>query len=146
MTAVGALTDYSKLLQAVALLLADNVPLDVATRSFIMSPSIWNKFESLATGIASDKTQLPRPRSLEASNFLVSTHGLDFGSPPTSIIFGGDFSDVVLGVRREASVEALKLTAYGSNLQLTFVGYLRADYMIRRPSSLVTLSGVTVTA
>ena len=71
-TAVGALTDYSKLLQAVALLLADNVPIDVATRSFIMSPSIWNKFESLATGITSDKTQLPRPRSLEASNFLVS--------------------------------------------------------------------------
>jgi hypothetical protein len=55
----------------------------------------------------------------------------------------GDFRDLVLGVRREASVEALKLTSYASNLVLEFVGYLRADYMVRRPSSFVTLEGVT---
>ena len=112
-----------------------------------MSPSIWSKFESLATGISSDKTQLPRPRSLESSNFLVANHGLDAGSPTvTSIIFGGDFRDVAMGVRREASVEALKLSLYGSNLQLTFVAYMRCDFLVRRPSSLVTLTGVTVPA
>jgi len=49
---------------------------------------------------------------------------------------------LVLGVRREASVEALKLTTYASNLLLEFVGYLRADFMVRRPASFVTPEGV----
>ncbi len=35
----------------------------------------------------------------------------------------GDFSDLVLGVRRESTVEALKLSSYGSNLLLEFIGF-----------------------
>ena len=56
----------------------------------------------------------------------------------------GNFADLVLGIRKEASVEALKLTTYGSNLLLEYIGYLRADYMLRRPASFVTLEDVTV--
>jgi hypothetical protein len=50
----------------------------------------------------------------------------------------------VLGVRREAIVEALKLQSYGDNLVIEYIGYLRADYMLRRPASFCTLEGVDV--
>ena len=148
---VGAISNYSEMLEAVGALLQANIPLETATRFAIMSPGVWEIYEGLATGIASDKTQLPRPRALQNTRFLVTTHGgVDVNedspqnSPSTveSTVFMGDFSDVVLGVRREASVEALKLTTYASNLLLEFVGYLRADYMIRRPASLVTMTGI----
>lgn len=45
----------------------------------------------------------------------------------------------MLGVRREAIVEALKLQSYGDNLVIEYIGYLRADYMLRRPASFCTL-------
>jgi hypothetical protein len=96
------------------------------------------------TGISGDKTQLPWPRALEATRFLVTSNGLDTGSPLSSTAFLGDFSDLVLGVRRTASVEALKLQTYASNLILEFVGYLRADFMVRRPAPFVTLEGIVV--
>jgi HK97 family phage major capsid protein len=150
-TNVGVITDYSEMIQAVGHLLDNNVPLEVATANAIMSPGVWANYENLATGISSDKTQLPRPRSLESTRFRVTTNGLDVpeSSPEnspgavTSTIFMGDFRDLVLGVRREASVEALKLATYGTNLLLEFVGYLRADYMVRRPSSFVTLEDIS---
>jgi HK97 family phage major capsid protein len=143
-TSVGSVSDYSKVLEGIRKLLEANVPLDVATKYAIMSPGAWAAFEGLPTGIASDKSQLARPRSLEAMQFLVTTNGLDVGSPATSTIFLGDFRDLVLGVRREASVEALKVTTYASNLVIEFIGYLRADYMLRRPKSFCTLEGVSV--
>lgn len=140
---VGAFADYSKFLQGLKELLVDNVPLDVATRFAIMSPGAWNRAESLVTGIASDKTQLKRPAALQDTQFLVTSNGLETGSPLTTTIFMGQFADLLLGVRREASVEALKVTTYASNLLLEFVGYLRADYTLTRASSFVTLEGVT---
>jgi HK97 family phage major capsid protein len=144
-TGVGALTDYAEMLQGVRLLLNADLSLEAATRVAIMSPRVWEDFEGLATGISGDKTQqLPRPRALEATRFLVTTNGLDTGSPLSSTVFLGDFSDLVLGVRRTASVEALKLQSYADKLILEFVGYLRADYMVRRPASFVTLEGVVV--
>jgi hypothetical protein len=89
-TSGGAFTDYSKVLSGVRALLDDNVSLEVATAVAIMSPGVWQRFEGLATGIASDKTQLARPRALENTRFLVTTNGLDTGSPLTSTIFMGD--------------------------------------------------------
>jgi branched-subunit amino acid ABC-type transport system permease component len=41
-----------------------------------MSPSVWATYEGLATGITSDKTQLPRPRALEAVYAKVILLGL----------------------------------------------------------------------
>ena len=55
----------------------------------------------------------------------------------------GNFSDLVLGVRRDASVEALKLTTYASNLLLEFVGYTRVDFVAVRPASFCTLEGIS---
>jgi len=142
--AVSTITDYSDLLAGVRKLLEANVSLDIATKVAIMSPSSWAAYEGLATGITSDKTQLPRPRALENTQFLVTTNGLDIGSPATSTMFMGNFADLVLGIRKEASVEDLKLSTYGTNLVLEYIGYLRADYMLRKPASFCTLEDVTV--
>jgi hypothetical protein len=137
------MADYSKLLSCVKKLLDSNVPLDIAVAFAIMSPGMWNRFESLVTGIASDKTQLARPKALEATRFLATSNGLDTGSPLTSTLFLGDFRDLVLGIRAEASIEALKVTNFPGNLLIDFIGYLRCDFMVRRPLSFCTLTGAT---
>jgi len=143
-TGVSTISSYAKLLEGVRKLLESNLALDVATKYAIMSPSSWAAYEALETGITNDLTQLPRPRALEAMQFLVTTNGLDVGSPATSTIFLGDFRDLVYGIRKEASVESLRLSSYGSNLLLEFVGYLRADVMLKRPASFCTLEDVSV--
>lgn len=56
----------------------------------------------------------------------------------------GDFSDLVMGVRMEASVEALRLQTFAESLRLEFVGWTRVDFMVRRPASFCVLNGVTV--
>jgi HK97 family phage major capsid protein len=146
---VGTPTDYSDLLEGVRTLLDTNVPLQTAAANAIMSPRTWESYESLKTGIASDNTQLPRPRAIETTAFRVTTavsDALGESSPPDeSAIFMGDFRDLILGVRRESAIEILKLQTYASNLLLEFVGYTRVDFLIARPSSFVVLDGVTAT-
>ena len=77
-----------------------------------MSPRTWATYEGLATGISSDSTQLPRPRALEDTQFLVTSavsNTLDTSSPATdSAIFLGDFRDLTLGIRQEASIKLLE--------------------------------------
>jgi HK97 family phage major capsid protein len=144
-TGVGAVTNYAPLLRGVRTLLEANMPIEIAAANAIMSPAAWYTHESLATGISGDKTDLPRPPALKNTTFRVTTNGLDTdNSPQTSTVVMGDFRDLVLGVRREASVEVLKATTYATNLLLEFVAYLRADYMVRRPSSFVTIEGIGV--
>jgi len=97
------------------------------------------------TGISSDKTQLPRPRSVQDMRFLVTSNiaGSQISSPIVlSTIFLGDFRDLLLGVRLESSIEVLKLTTFASNLLLEFVGYARCDFLVTRPASFHTIEGV----
>ena len=66
---------------------------------------------------------------------------------PTPVVpqgrgFVGDFKDLVLGVRQEASVEALKLQSYGDNLMLEFIGTTRVDFLCRRPTSFTKVTGL----
>src|SRR5262249_55519804 len=139
----GSVTNYGPLLLGVRTLLEANLPVEVATANAIMSPQAWYTFENLATGISSDKTQLPRPRSLENTAFRVTQNGLDTdGSPQTSTIVMGDFRELVFGSRREASVEILKLATYATNLQLEIIAYLRGDFLVRRPTAFVKITGL----
>jgi hypothetical protein len=98
----------------------------------------------LVTGIASDKTQLARPRALQDTNFRVTTAvPTNLSSPDTTVIFTGDFRDLLLGVRQESAVDALKLTTFASNLLIEYVGYTRVDFLVARPASFCVLTGVT---
>jgi HK97 family phage major capsid protein len=148
-TSIGAMSSYAKIIEGVGKLLGKNISLADATRVMIMSPGVWAKLEGLVTGISSDKTQLPLPRALQGTCFLVtSAEGLDdIHTTPTeslSTAFIGRFADLVLGVRREASVEVLKLQSYADKLILEFIGYLRGDYLVRRPYSFCTLEGIEI--
>ncbi|MEX2125809.1 MAG: phage major capsid protein [Woeseia sp.] len=145
-TGVGTPTNFAELLSGVRKLLEENMPLEVATANAIMSPRTWATYEGLVTGISSDLTQLPRPRALENMRFLVTTgvsNALGSDSPlDDSAIFLGDFRDLLMGVRREASIEVLKATTYASNLLLEFIGYARVDFLVTRPTSFCVLTGV----
>jgi HK97 family phage major capsid protein len=146
-TSVGTPSDYADVLAGVRKLLEANVGMDRATAFAIMSPRSWATYEGLATGISGDNSPLPRPRSIADTQFLTTTavsNGLGSASPAVeSAIFLGDFSDLVLGVRREASVKVIEAQTYATNLLLEFVAYARADFMLARPASFCVLSGVT---
>lgn len=143
-TSVGTLTDYVEIVNGVKELLVDNCPIDVATRYAIMHPATWARYQNLVTGISSDLTPLRRPTAIENMEFLTTTNAsITLGSPQRAAIFLGDFSNLILGMRQEASVEILKATTYASNLLLEVIGYLRADYVVVRPNQFCVLTGVT---
>ncbi|NCP01553.1 MAG: phage major capsid protein, partial [Sphingomonadales bacterium] len=123
-------------------LLENNVPLDVSDRNAIMSPRTWGGLENLT---ATDNQPLMRPRALDNMVFRPTTsipNDLGVGNDESLAIMG-DFRDLVLGVRMEASVEALRLQSFADNLLLEFVGWTRVDFMVRRPASFVVLEGIT---
>jgi HK97 family phage major capsid protein len=144
-TSVSTLTDYEEIISGIGALLSANCDLEQVSRFALMSPGSWTAYENLVTGISSDKTQLPRPKAIEDMQFLVTSNiAGDLTASPAvdTTIYLGDFRDLTLGIRREASIEILKLTTYASNLLLEFVGYLRADYVVRRPASFHTIEDV----
>jgi HK97 family phage major capsid protein len=144
-TSVGTLTDYSKFITAVQKLLDNGVTLEVATANAIMGPNTWARLENLATGIASDKTQLPRPRALQGTSFRVTSALAPSGSPLRASAFMGDFSQLLLGVRRQASIELVRSADYAGKLVWDFVGYGRFDYVVMRPKSFCSLEGIVGT-
>jgi HK97 family phage major capsid protein len=138
----AAISDWSKFVSAVQTLLAAGVPLDVATKNVIFNPYVWAKLENLVTGISGDKTQLGIPRAFEDTNFLVTTQIVD-GSPVSTTAVLGDFTQFLMGVRREASIEILKLGDYAGKLVLDFVGYLRGDFVCLRPASFCKITALS---
>ena len=85
-------------------------------------------------------------KALENTRFLVTSNvaGSAAQSPPTTTnIYLGVWRDLVLGIRREASIDVLRLDTYASNLLLEFVGYLRADFLVRRPASFAKVSNIS---
>lgn len=144
-TATGALTDFEEIISGIGALLGANCDLEQVSKFAVMSPGSWAAYENLVTGISSDKTQLPRPRSVQDMRFLVTSNvaGSQTSSPIVlSTIYLGDFRDLLLGVRMESSIEVLKLTTFASNLLLEFVGYARCDFLVTRPASFHTIEGV----
>lgn len=140
--AVGTPTNYSAFVSGLQKLLETNVDLALAERNAIMSPRTWGTLEGL---VATDNQPMQRPRSLDRMTFRPTTSipdNLGVGTNESVVILG-DFSNLVLGVRLEAQVEALRLQTFADNLVLEFVGWTRVDFLARRPASFVLLSGVT---
>lgn len=123
-------------------LLESNVPLELAERNAIMSPRTWATMENLV-----DVNNQPRmrPSALDRMVYRPTTSiPNNLGEEEDeSLMILGDFSDLVLGVRMEAQVEALRLQSYADSLRLEFIGWTRVDFMVRRPASFVVLQGVT---
>jgi len=144
-TNIGALTDYSKIISGLGTLLGNNNDLAQISKYAVMAPVAWTQLENLVTGLSGDKTQLRRPQSIANMEFLVtsSVKGNAAASPQVkSTVYLGDFRSLTLGVRLESAVEMLKLTSFATNLLIEFVGYLRCDYVVTRPTSFHTLEGI----
>lgn len=143
--AVGTPASYAPFVTGLQKLLEANVPLERAERNAIMSPRTWATLENLQ---ATDDQPLMRPRALDRMMFRPTTsvpNDLGVGSNESAVIMG-DFRDLVLGIRLEASVESLRLQSFAENLLIEFVGMTRVDFLARRPASFVELQGVTVGA
>jgi HK97 family phage major capsid protein len=128
---------YFAMINAIETLLEAGISLEEATASVIMSPGAWRLMESEPTGLSGDNSQLPRPRSLQNTVFRIVPSIANTSSPSGDPMFFGRFSDLLLGVRREASVEVLKSQSYATNLLLEFIAYARVDYLVTRPASFV---------
>lgn len=143
--AIGAVgsPNHQDLVTGLQRLLETNVPLEVAERNAIMSPRTWGTLSNL---VATDGQPIMRPQALQnmayrPTNSIPNNIGAGTNE---SFVLMGDFRDLVLGVRMEASVEALRLQSFAETLSLEFVGWTRLDFMVRRPASFVALNGVTV--
>lgn len=144
-TGVAALTDYEEICSGIGALLAANCDLEQVSKFAVMNPYVWTAFQNLTTGISSDKTPLSRPRSIQDMQFLVTSNiaGNWAASPnASSVLYLGDFRNLLLGIRHESSIEALKLDTYSGNLLLEFVGYARCDFLVTRPAAFHTAEGI----
>lgn len=139
---VGSMSNYTPFVRGLQTLLEANCELSSVDGNAIMSPRTWGDLESLQ---ASDGQPLMRPNAIERMAFRPTTSiPNDLGEDDNeSVAVLGDFSQLVLGVRMEATVEALKLQSYASNLLLEFVGWTRVDFLVRRPASFTVLRGIT---
>lgn len=139
---VGTPTNFVPLVNGIQKLLEKNVALDQADKNAIMSARTWAQFANL-TDV--NGQPLNRPRALDNMAFRPTQSIPDnLGPAPLnkSLAIMGDFRDLVLGVRMEASIEALRLQSFAENLRLEFIGWTRVDFMVRRPDSFVVLSGI----
>jgi HK97 family phage major capsid protein len=144
-TSTSTLTDYEEIISGIGALLLANCDLEQVSKFAVMSPGSWTAYENLVTGISSDKTQLPRPRSVQDMRFLVTSNvaGSLTASPPlNTTIYLGDFRDLLFGVRAESSIEIVKAADFVGKLVLDFIGYARCDFIVTRPASFHTIEGV----
>ncbi len=145
----AAITDYSKLLQAVQILLENNVPTGPGEISVIMSPREW---ATIAAFHESAGPYYEPPRWLsEKVTFRVASKlpvNLTKGtSDDASQILVGRFSEMALGIRTQVNIEATRVGGdSGSSAfkkgQVWVRAYMRCDVAIRRPSAFVLIDGI----
>jgi HK97 family phage major capsid protein len=142
------ITDYTPILEAIALNDADNAPDPTAA---VMAPRTWKELAVLRIdngGGAGTGIYLPRPEAIADLPFYKSgnvpideTQGTETDA---SRIFVGDWTQVMVGMR--GSIRVLRLVErYADALQIGFIAYLRADIGIVHPESMGMVVGITAT-
>lgn len=116
------LENYIPFIKLIRYLKAANAGLPTA---FIMSPRSW---EQLALLVDTTGQPLILPKALENIQFFDTSaipENLGTGENE-SVIFGGNFSDLVIGIRNSMKIEVLK-ERFASNYQYGFLAAIRAD-------------------
>lgn len=140
--AIGAPTTWDFLIDGMYELAVDNVPMD-SIGAFIAHPAVWKKMRKLKTGIASDNTPLTMPQEVGALPKLWTTSApLTGGTTAMGVI--ANWRDLLFGVRKDITVQVLRETYLGSNLQIAVLAYARVDFAATRQQSFCTLEGITV--
>ena len=138
----AAVTDYSPFLTARRNLQRNNVD---GLGAVILHPDLENVISGLADSTGQPLAMPPaldRPTATRwiTSNKLPTDRGT--GTDET-IAFCGDFSSLVMGVRENVSVFALR-ERYADTGEIAFVSHMRADFAILRPNRIIKISGITL--
>lgn len=118
--------------------------------TFVSSPRTFTSLESIVTGITSDKTRLRPPPAWDnyANRFATNQVPINLGGATNeSEAYVGDFSQLVVGMRTnltiEASRQASDASSYAfSQLQVWVRAYLRMDLYLRHPQHFNVLTGI----
>jgi len=142
LSTVGAPTSYDPIVDAMYELLADNVAMEDIS-AFIAHPAVWKKFRKLKTGISSDNTPLVQPDEVARLPKLWTTAApLTGGTTAKGMV--ADWRSLLFGMRKQISVQVLRESFMGSNLQVAVLAYCRADFAVTRPTDFCVLPGITV--
>lgn len=134
---------YGEILRARKQLLENNVP--DGNHAYVWSPRTDEQFASLTDA---NHQPLQRPGALDRVRELVTTSVPSTLAPGSetnqSAIFYGRYSDLVVGVRMDPSVEILR-ERYAESYRLGFLSFLRAGIEMQRPDSFTILDRVSST-
>ncbi|MBN9334961.1 phage major capsid protein [Devosia sp.] len=140
-TGVGVPAHYGHIVSGLQKLIEAKCDLETVNRNAIMSPRTWAGYENLR---ATDSQPLQRPKAIENMAFRPTTNvpdNLGANTDESQLVLG-DFSELTLGVRMEATIEGLKLQSFASNLMVDWLGWVRVDFLVRRPASFTVLEGI----
>jgi HK97 family phage major capsid protein len=143
----AALTNYDPFIDAIE----DVENANGMATAAIFAPRTSAALSKLKTGITSDNTPLQAPEAYRnLQRFVTNQVPIDLTkgtSNDASLAFVGDFSQVLVGVRRNIVLEATKVGADGTSgaftdLQVWVRAYLRADVQLAIPSHLAVIDGI----
>ena len=140
-TGIGSPANWDFVVDGMYELMLDNVPAE-NIGALVAHPALWKKMSKLKTGIASDNTPLTMPEEVRAMPKLWTTAAPLVGTTAAGVI--ADWRDLIFGVRSDITIRVLSETFMGSNLQLAVLAYARCDFAATRPTSFVTLEGITL--
>lgn len=140
-TAIGAPANWDFVVDGIAELLFDNVPLD-EVGALIAHPRLWKVMRKLKSGLTSDNTPLVAPPEVAALRKLWTTAAPLTGNTAKAMV--ANWSSLLFGVRKQLSVQVLREAFMGSNLQVAVLAYARCDFGVTRPTDFCALEGITV--
>lgn len=140
-TAIGAPSTWDFIVDGIAELLFDNVSLD-NVGALIAHPRLWKVMRKLKTGLTSDNTPLVAPPEVAALRKLWTTAAPLTGNTAKAMV--ADWTSLLFGVRKQLSVQVLRETFMGSNLQVAVLAYARCDFGVTRPTDFCALEDITV--
>jgi HK97 family phage major capsid protein len=141
------LTTFSWFISAIQKILEGNFPGSLDTLAAVMAPRTWGTIEGLTE--ATTNAVLRGPDSYNNLRKFVSQQlpitEVQGSAQDASTVFVGDFSQVVIGMRTE---QTLEVSREGSDaftrLHVLYRGYLRADWSVLQPKWLTRIVGITV--
>jgi len=136
----AALTSYAPFVSARTKVLESNAD---GVSAFVLNP----RDDGTLAGLADTTNQpLMKPEAIRDIPFLTSMSvptNLGAASPPTdSIIVGGSFRHLLIGMRSEIRIEVLR-ERFADNLQYGFLAWLRADVAVEHAAAFSKITGIS---
>jgi HK97 family phage major capsid protein len=150
----GTPADYTKVSAAIGSILSSNYAGEISGLSWIANPREGAKYDSLATGISSDKTPLPRtPWVSQLQTRYTTSLPITEGAGAESSMILGSFSEMIIGMRtRGVTIEVLPAgtatdaagtTWNAASQMMRWVrAYLRVDMGLMHPAFFNVMTGV----